>query len=378
MTAVLVTGARGFVGRNLCAMLRRREDVHLYEYDVDISADLLDQALHVADVIFHLAGVNRPDDESEFQTHNAGFTEQLCARLLALQRSPKVVLTSSIQAALDNPYGASKRRAEAILEGFAAATGSECVVYRLKNLFGKWCRPNYNSVTATFCHNIAHDLPIAISDPSREMELTYVDDVVAAFLDELVTGSPGFRHAAPLRSYRVTLGTLADLIRGFRAIRTGLLLPSFAEPFVRALYATYLTYLDEKEFAYDLNVKTDDRGGLAEFIKTATTGQLFISRTRPGITRGNHYHTTKTEKFFVVQGDAIIRFRHINRSDVIEYRVRGEDYRVLDIPPGYTHSIENVGSNELVTLFWAVETFDPEHPDTFYEEVLPKDRRSNQ
>ncbi len=378
MTAVLVTGARGFVGKNLCAMLRRREDLDLYQYDVDVSFEILDQALQAADVIFHLAGVNRPEDESEFQAHNAGFTEQLCARLLALQRAPKIILTSSIQAELDNPYGASKRQAESILERFAAATGAECVVYRLKNLFGKWCRPNYNSVTATFCHNIARDLPIAISDPSRELELTYVDDVVTAFLSELAPASSGFRHAAPLRSYRVNLGTLADHIRGFRAMRTTLCLPSFADPFVRALYATYLTYLEETRLAYDLDVKSDDRGGLAEFIKTATTGQVFISRTRPGITRGNHYHNNKTEKFFVVQGEAVIRFRHITRSDVIEYRVRGEDYRVLDIPPGYTHSIENIGQDELVTLFWAAETFDPDCPDTFYEEVQVKGQRSNQ
>ncbi len=377
MISVSVTGARGFVGRNLCVSLRRRNDVDLHEYDLCDSPEALDKALQMADVIFHLAGVNRPENQSDFHTYNAGFTEQLCDRLLALKRAPKIVLTSSIQAELDNPYGRSKRQAESILEAFSAASGAECVVYRLKNLFGKWCRPNYNSVTATFCHNVANDLPISISDPSRELELTYIDDVVIAFASELNSAAPGFRHAPSLRSYRVTLGKLADQILEFRDVRTKLRLPSFADPFVRALYATYLTYLNESAFAYDLAVKTDDRGGLAEFIKTATTGQVFISRTHPGITRGNHYHNNKTEKFFVVHGDAIIRFRHIDRSDVIEFRVRGEDYRVVDIPPGYTHSIENVGRDELVTLFWAVESFDPEHPDTFYEEVLLKQGRSN-
>ncbi|MFB3902797.1 MAG: NAD-dependent epimerase/dehydratase family protein [Acidobacteriota bacterium] len=377
-TTVLVTGAKGFLGKNLCVMLRRREGLELYEYDLGVSPAILERALQSASVIFHLAGVNRPVDQSEFQKHNAGFTEELCARLLALHRAPKVVFASSVQAELDNPYGASKREAEAILERFAVASGAECVVYRLKNLFGKWCRPNYNSVTATFCHNIARDLPIEISDPSREIDLTYVDDVVAAFLSDLAPGPSGFRQSAPLRSYRVTLGALANQIREFRAMRTTLFLPSFADPFTRPLYATYLTYLEDTEFAYDLDVKVDDRGRLAEFIKSATSGQLFISRTRPGVTRGNHYHNTKTEKFLVVHGEAIIRFRHIRSSNVIEYRVCGEDYRVLDIPPGYTHSIENVGQDELVTLFWAAESFDPDHPDTFFEEVQVKAERSNQ
>ncbi len=240
----------------------------------------------------------------------------------------------------------------------------------MKNIFGKWCRPNYNSVTATFCHNIAHDLPIQISDSSHEIELTYIDDVVAAFIDELSAGPAGFRFAEPLPCHRISLGDLAQVIRSFRQIRISLRLPDFSQPFIRALYATYLSYLDGPDFGYALDNKIDERGRLAEFIKAPGFGQIFISRTKPGITRGNHYHHTKTEKFLVVQGEALIRFRHIVSDQTIEHRVNGEIFQVLDIPPGYTHSIENIGENELVTLFWASEMFDPNRADTFFAPVL--------
>lgn len=370
MTNVLVTGASGFVGRNLCVFLRRRDDVSLREYDVPGSAAELKEALAGADVVFHLAGVNRPQDSGDFKTQNTGFTSTVCEDLLTLNRAPKFVFASSVQAELDNPYGKSKRDAEDVLREYARATGAVCVVYRLKNLFGKLCRPNYNSVTATFCHNIAHDLPIEISDPNRELELTYIDDVIEAFLAELAPGDPGFRYAPALQSHRVTLGELAETIRGFRQIRSELQLPDLSHPFLKALYGTYLTYLDEANFGYGLEIKADQRGNLAEFLRAPGMGQLFLSRTLPGVTRGNHYHHTKTEKFLVMQGEAMIRFRHILDNRVIEYRVRGEEYRVIDIPPGYTHSIENVGSGEMVTLFWASEMFDPAKPDTYFEPVL--------
>jgi UDP-2-acetamido-2,6-beta-L-arabino-hexul-4-ose reductase len=243
------------------------------------------------------------------------------------------------------------------------------VAHRLKNLFGKWCRPNYNSVTATFCYNIAHDLPIDISDPAREMELTYIDDVVSAFQAELAPGVPGFRYAGQLTSNRVTLGELAETIRAFRRMRSDLQAPDYSQPFIRALYATYLSYLDPADFGYSLASKADQRGSLAEFIKAPAIGQVFVSRTRPGVTRGNHYHHTKVEKFLVLQGEAVIRLRHILETEAVEYRVRGEDYRVIDIPPGYTHSIQNVGDGEVVTLFWADEVFDPDRSDTYYENV---------
>ena len=369
MKKVLVTGSNGFVGRNLCSVLRRHEDVELYEYDVDNTTAELDASLQQVDFVIHLAGVNRPEDPKEFETGNVGSIKDICDKLNDIGRTPKIILSSSIQAELDNSYGISKRRAEEVLQRYAENTGAECVVYRFKNLFGKWCRPDYNSVTATFCHNIASNLPIQISDPENEIELTHIDDVVDAFIAELEQGSPGFRFAQPLPSRRITLGELAEKIRSFREIRTSLNLPDFRDAFERALYGTYLSYLNDKEFEYGLDMKSDERGSLAEFLKSPSMGQIFVSRTKPGVTRGDHFHHTKTEKFLVLQGEAVIRFRHIDSDQVLEYRVRGEDYRVLDIPPGYTHSIENVGQDELVTLFWASEMFDPKKPDTYFEKV---------
>lgn len=370
MKTVLVTGAKGFVGRNLCCVLRRRDNVKLFEYDIDSAPDELTNALSEADVIFHLAGVNRPKNVTEFQEGNAGFTGDICRRLIDMERTPKIVITSSIQAELDNPYGVSKRGAELALQEFAEQSGAEAVVYRLKNLFGKWCRPNYNSVTATFCYNIAHDLPIQVNDPSHKLELTYIDDVVDAFCHELDADSAsGFRMAPEITGYTVTLGELAEITQAFHSHRSNLLLPDYSNPFVRALYATYLSYREPQDYEYGLDIKSDPRGSLAEFVKSPQFGQIFISRTVPGITRGNHYHHTKTEKFMVVQGKAAIRLRQIHSDDVVEFIVNGEDYRVVDIPPGYTHSIENLGDNELVTLFWSSEMFNPAKPDTYYEQV---------
>lgn len=378
---ILVTGSSGFIGRNLVAWLARLSDVRVLGFDQENTPQELEEALADADLVYHLAGVNRPQSEDEFRTGNVDLTARTCDRLLALGRATPIVLSSSIQAALDNPYGTSKRQAEEVVARYAQASGALCTIFRLKNVFGKWCRPNYNSVVATFCHNIARDLPITISDPTRELELVHVDDVAGAFLSEVrdqrsETGGQRsevtYREVAP--SYRVTLGRLAELIRSFRESRGSLLVPDFSDPFVRKLYGTFLSYLEPADFAYGLATRTDPRGSLAEFVKSPPFGQIFVSRTLPGITRGNHYHHTKTEKFLVVEGEAVIRFRAISeirdqRSEVIEYRVSGRDFRVVDIPPGYTHSIENVGAGELVTLFWASEVFDPERPDTVFEQV---------
>ena len=354
-----------------------------------------DALLAQADIVYHLAGVNRPQTEAEFTTGNVDLTAQLCDRLLALGRATPIVLSSSIQAELDNPYGISKRQAEEVVADYADRQRRPLHIFRLKNVFGKWCRPNYNSVVATFCYNIAHDLPITISDPARELELVHVDDVVEAFVAEVRSQRSGVRvqrQRSEIRaevSYRggaelrVTLGRLAELIRSFRESRQTLQVPDFSDAFTCKLYGTFLSYLEPDDFAYDLTKRTDPRGALAEFVKSEPFGQLFVSRTAPGITRGNHYHHTKTEKFLVVEGEAVIRFRAIKegqvairgqrRSEVqrvIEYRVSGKDFRVVDIPPGYTHSIENVGERELVTLFWASEVFDPERPDTQAMAVL--------
>lgn len=369
MKQVLVTGASGFVGRNLCSVLKNREDICLHEFDIEDSLEALETAIERADFIFHLAGVNRPKTPEEFETGNADFTDDLCHKIKSLNRSSKIVFSSSIQADGDTLYGQSKRRAEQILMKFAEETDVCIVVYRLKNLFGKWCRPNYNSVTATFCHNIANNLPIAISDRHRGVDLSHIDDVVAVFLNELENNDSGFRFADPLPSTHITLGELADKIYFFKRMRDSLMIPDFQSVFERALYGTYLSYLDKEDFDYELKIRSDPRGSLAEFIKSPSMGQIFVSQTKPGVTRGDHYHHTKAEKFLVVQGTAFIRFRQIGNDQILEYRVRGEEYRVLDIPPGYTHSIENVGQDDLVTLFWASEVFDPKKPDTFYEKV---------
>ena len=367
---VLVTGASGFVGRNLCVELARRTELELRRFDLDSPEHALEDGLAEAEVVYHLAGVNRPRTVDEFHEGNTEFTRRICSRLVALGRKPKLVLSSSTQASTDNPYGASKRAAEESLRAYAEKTGAAAVVYRLKNLFGKWCRPNYNSVTATFCHNIAHGLPIQISDPGHRVDLTYIDDVVAAFMAELGDARPGFRVAEDLPSHTIALGDLAELVTSFRDSRNTLHLPDVSQAFVRALYATYLSYLPTDQLGYQLAIKSDPRGSLAEFIKQPAFGQLFVSRTKPRITRGNHFHHTKVEKFLVVEGEAVIRFRLVEGDDVVAYRVRGDEHRVVDIPPGYTHSIENVGSGDLVTLFWASEVFDPAWPDTAFLPVL--------
>lgn len=371
MTSVLITGARGFLGRNLAAHLRSRTDCRLLLFDREDSRTDLTKWLSAADIVFHLAGVNRPDESDDYERENAGFTAELCDLLRAEGRAPKIVFASSIQVVLENPYGASKRKAEETLLGFGASSGACVRVYRLKNLFGKWCRPNYNSVTATFCHNIARELPIFISDPDCVVELSYVDDVVEAFLGEL----DRTQQPLTIRSETIRLGVLSERIRAFHQMRSTLKTPDFSDWFNRALYATYLSYVPEGGRQQDLAIRTDERGSLAEFIKSDHFGQIFVSRTVPGMTRGNHYHHTKTEKFLVVEGEGLIRMRALEGGPVDEYLVRGSEYRVVDIPPGMTHSITNVGSTEMVTLFWADEAFDPDRPDTYFllvDEGRPK------
>ena len=370
---VLVTGSKGFVGRNLCAVLRSMEGVEVLEFDCDNSLLELEGMLGKAEVIFHLAGVNRPINEDEFRTGNAGLTEEICSILERLEQRPKIILASSIQAELDNPYGMSKLQAEQALKKLSENTGARSVVYRFKNLFGKWCRPDYNSVTATFCYNIAHGLPVTISDPDRSIELTYIDDVVAELVGEisLVEGEQesGFAFGSELTAYCITLGELAALINSFRESRETLVLPGFNNVFVRTLYATYLSYLEGEDFAYPLKIRSDERGCLAEMMKSSAFGQIFVSRTKPGVTRGNHFHHTKTEKFMVVEGNAMIRFRRIDSAEVIEHQVSGKEFTVVDIPPGYTHHITNIGQGELVTLFWASEIFNPNRADTYFLKV---------
>jgi UDP-2-acetamido-2,6-beta-L-arabino-hexul-4-ose reductase len=364
---ILVTGAKGFIGKNLVVALMRRGDVEVIEYDLDSPLALLEEGLGKVDVIYHLAGVNRPERVDAFTEVNFDLTRQICDTFRRLRRKPLLVLSSSTQASLDNPYGLSKQQAEGAVFDFGEETGASVFVFRLHGVFGKWCRPNYNSVVATFCHNIARELPITISDPGKEIELVYIDDVIHAFIGvsdgRLPVSSDKYCLVEPTQ--RISLGALAETIKSFRDSRVSLALPDISDLFVRALYATYVSYLPADSFAYPLIKRSDPRGELAELMKSPRIGQLFVSRTRPGFTRGNHYHDTKTEKFVVMEGDAVIRFRHILAGDVIEYQVSGRDFRVVDIPPGYAHSIENVGQNDMIVLFWADEIFNPDISDAF-------------
>lgn len=365
MSHVVVTGHRGFIGRNLCAHLDQLE----VPYEVlpkSASADLAQAILTNADVVVHLAGVNRADKVAEFESGNANYTRWLCEQL-SQTTTPALVFASSIQAEEDNPYGRSKLVAERIVEDYGRASDASAHVLRLKNVFGKWCKPNYNSVVATFCHNVANGIPLHISDPTKLVDFVYVDDVVNRLLGiirSIRDGQP--LTASELASYPICLEELATIIEGFRDMPRTLELSDFSDRFSRCLYATFLTYKNSADWNYRLDQKTDARGTLAEFVKSESLGQIFVSRTVPGATRGDHYHHTKTEKFLVLNGHGTIRMRAIAEPDsIIEIDVSGEQWEVIDIPPGYTHSITNSGHEELITLFWASEPFDEAAPDTF-------------
>jgi len=371
LKTVLVTGAAGFVGRNLVAALKRRDEVRLILFDVNSEPAVLDAGLAEAGLVYHLAGVNRPRDEGEFVTGNTGLTERMLARLAELGRTPTFVLSSSTQAELDNPYGKSKKAAEDAVLKFNDKTGAPVCIYRMPGVFGKGSRPNYNTVVATFCHNIARGLDITVNDPNREMELVYIDDVVAAFLRHLDgPPEPARQRYGVDRTFRITLGELADRIRRLHAIRETLTVPDLGDDLMKCLLATFLSFLPEDGFGYPVKLNTDDRGWLFELIKSECFGQIFVSKTLPGITRGNHYHDTKVEKFCVIQGQGVIRFRRIDSDRILEYPVDDRAIKVVDIPPGYTHSIENTGEGEMICLFWANQIFAPGRPDTYFVPVI--------
>ncbi len=366
----LVTGANGFIGRNLRVALGRNPDVRILCFGSDNSADTLEKHLQTADVVYHLAGVNRTTRPEAFDEVNTELTRTLVEMLARLSRTPVIVTSSSTQAVLDNPYGRSKKAGEEIIFEYGARTGVAVHVYRLTNVFGKWSRPNYNSVVATFCHNIAHGLDITISDPQNKVELVYIDDVVDAFLSVMNDcDAPPDGPVSVTPTYIVSLGDLAERLYRLRDAQSSLVIPDLADDFTRKLYTTYLSYLAPDDFAYDLAIHTDQRGALAELIKSEHFGQMFVSRTHGGVLRGNHYHDSKVEKFCVLEGDAVIRFRHIDTDEVVEYHVSGKKWQVVDIPPGYTHHIENLSSGEMIVLFWANEMFDPKAPDTYFREV---------
>ena len=367
---ILVTGSKGFLGSNLCAELRNRGFNDIFEYNTDSDIGELEEACRTADFIFHLAGVNRPKDEKEFMAGNFGFTSELLDLLRKHNNKAPVLISSSIQAALNNPYGISKKASEDLLFEYGKKTGSDVYVYRLANLFGKWGRPNYNSVVATFCHNIARDIEIKVHNADAELELCYVDDLLDAFI-ETMSGKVSREDefcVVPI-TYKITVGELSELIYSFKESRTNLLVPDMSNSFTKKLYSTYLSYLPEHEFSYPLKMNIDHRGSFTEFLRTADRGQVSINVSKPGIVKGNHWHHTKNEKFLVVSGVGIIRFRNINSDEIIEYRVSGDKLEVVDIPPGYTHNIVNLGDTNMVTIMWANELFDSEKPDTYFLEV---------
>jgi len=366
---VVVTGAKGFIGRHLMEALNRRPDVAVRGFDIDSSPEVLVEALRETDVVFHLAGVNRPERVEEYEEGNHLLTRKLCSILEEAGGTPMVIFSSSNQADMDNAYGKSKLRAEDAIREWSKRAGAGVAIFRLKNVFGKWCRPDYNSVVATFCRNMTRGLPLSISDAAKKIELVYIDDVISAFMDCLERPPQEYEHRDVSPSFIVTLEELARQIEMFRDSRHSLILPDFFDLFMKRLYATYISYLKDDEFAYPLTIRSDARGELAEFLKQGHFGQLFISRTKPGVSRGDHFHHTKVEKFLVVEGDAIIRFRRIDGAEIVEYRVNGRDYKVVDIPPGYAHSLENVGPGDLITLFWADEVFDPKASDTYPSDV---------
>lgn len=367
---ILITGSKGFIGRNLVVELKNRGYSNIMEFDIDIDQALLDDYCKEADFIFHLAGVNRPKDQSEFMKGNFGFTSTLLDKLKKHNNTCPVMISSSIQAALDNPYGKSKKAGEDLMFEYAKETGAKVLVYRFPNVFGKWCRPNYNSVVATFCHNIARDLPITVNDRNVVMNLVYIDDVV----DELINALNGRENTVGKFCevsvvHTITLGEIVDLIYSFRESRKKLSIPNMNDEFTKKLYSTYLSYLPKDKFSYPLKTNEDYRGSFTEFIKTSDRGQVSVNITKPGITKGNHWHHTKNEKFLVVSGRGVIRFRRIDSDEVLEYYVSGNKMEVVDIPVGYTHSIQNLGDTDMVTIMWANEPFNPEEPDTYYLEV---------
>ncbi|HZG73357.1 MAG TPA: capsular polysaccharide biosynthesis protein CapF [Chondromyces sp.] len=367
---ILVTGAKGFIGRNLVAELRNRNYEDIFEYSRDTNPALFDEYCKKADFVFHLAGVNRPKDQSEFMDGNYGFTSTLLEMLKKHQNTCPVMISSSIQAGLDNPYGTSKKAGEDLLFKYGKETGAKVLVYRFPNVFGKWCKPNYNSAIATFCHNIAHGLPITVNDPSVKMKLVYIDDVVEELINALSNNenTVGDFCEVPV-VHSITLGEIVDLIYSFKNSRKERSIPDMSNVFTKKLYSTYLSYLPEDQFSYDLKMNVDQRGSFTEFIKTRDRGQVSVNISKPGITKGNHWHHTKNEKFLVVSGKGVIRFRKIDSDEIIEYFVSGDKLEVVDIPTGYTHNIENLGDTDMVTIMWANELFDPEKPDTYYLEV---------
>ena len=395
---ILVTGAKGFVGKNLCAALKNIRDnkdktrnikiEEIFEYDIDTERNLLDGFCERADFVFNLAGVNRPKDNAEFMEGNFGFASDLLNTLKKHNNKCPVMLSSSVQATLigryDGEYGRSKKVGEELFFKYAEETGAKVLVYRFPNLFGKWCRPNYNSAVATFCHNTANDLPITVNDRNIELELLYIDDLVAEMLDALENNehrcefdgintviTEGGKYCAVPTTHKVTLGEIADLLEQFKNQPKTLFMPEIPDgSFAKKLYSTYLSYLPKEKVSFPLKMNIDERGSFTELLKTAGCGQFSVNISKPGITKGQHWHNSKWEFFIVVSGHGLIEERKIGSDEVLRFEVSGEEIEAVHMLPGYTHNIINLSDTEdLVTLMWANEQFDPNHPDTFFAKV---------
>ena len=386
---ILVTGAKGFVGKNLCAALKNIRDGkdktrslkidEIFEYDIDTEKSLLDGFCENSDFVFNLAGVNRPKETAEFMQGNFGFASELLDTLKKHNNKCPVMLSSSIQATLigryDSDYGRSKKAGEDLFFKYSEETGAKVLVYRFPNLFGKWCRPNYNSAVATFCNNTANDLPIIVNDRNTELELLYIDDLVAEMLDALENNEHRYaddtKYCIVPTTHKVTLGEIVDLLEQFKNQPKTLLMPEIPNnSFAKKLYSTYLSYLPKEKVSFPLKMNVDDRGSFTELLKTANCGQISVNISKPGITKGQHWHNSKWEFFIVVSGHGLIEERKIGSDEVLRFEVTGEKIEAIHMLPGYTHNIINLSETEdLVTLMWANEQFDPNHPDTFYEEV---------
>lgn len=367
---ILLTGVQGFIGRNLLAQLRNEGYEDIYSFDKDSDAGLLAEYTKDCGFVYHLAGVNRPEKTDEFMEGNAGFTERLLDALRENNNKAPVLLSSSIQAELSNPYGESKRAAEELVRNRAGENGNKTLIYRLPNVFGKWCRPNYNSAVATFCHQAANGAPLTVRDPEATVTLAYIDDVVEEFiraLDGKETRQGDFCTVEPV--YEMKLSKISELLLAFRESRGTLRVPNLADDFEKKLYSTYLSYLPESRLSYPLRMNTDYRGSFTEIIRTPERGQFSVNIAKPGVTKGNHWHQSKNEKFVVVSGQGLIRLRKIDGTEVLEYRVGGGKIEAVDIPPGYTHSIANIGETDLITFMWVSEPFDPDRPDTYFMQV---------
>jgi UDP-2-acetamido-2,6-beta-L-arabino-hexul-4-ose reductase len=361
---ILVTGSNGFIGKNLCATLNVK-GYEVIPFDKDTTKSL-EECVKESDFVIHLAGINRPLNVEEFYDGNTNLTYKLIEILKEDGRNIPLLLSSSIQAKRDNDYGKSKKQAEDLV--FEYGKNADVFVYRLENAFGKWGRPNYNSVIATFCYNIANDLDIQINDPNVLIPFVYIDDIVNSFISCINTkGSNEYLYVTP--SYKKTIGEVADLIYSFKESRKNLQVVNMKDEFSKKLYSTYLSYLKKDDFSYELKMNVDNRGSFTEFLRSDDRGQVSINISKPGIVKGNHWHHTKNEKFLVVKGEGIIRFRQIYSDEIIEYKVSDKKLEVIDIPTGYTHNIENIGETDMVTVMWANEAFDPENPDTYYLEV---------